>query len=206
MAQDVRIIGITGGSGSGKSTIVRKISEIISDFVFIPQDNYYKSAEFISNDNITAFNFDHPEAFDTALMYAHLQQLKQGEAIQMPQYDFVHHRRRKEAVTVDPRPLVIIEGLMVLYDPQIRQLLDLKLFVDTPDDIRFIRRLKRDVTERGRTVESVIEQYLEVVRPGHFEFIEPTKIYADIIIPEGGYNENALNALLPFIRELAASN
>ena len=206
MAQDVRIIGITGGSGSGKSTIVRKISEIISDFVFIPQDNYYKSAEFISNDNITAFNFDHPEAFDTALMYAHLQQLKQGEAIQMPLCDFVHHRRRKEAVTVDPRPLVIIEGLMVLYDPQIRQLLDLKLFVDTPDDIRFIRRLKRDVTERGRTVESVIEQYLEVVRPGHFEFIEPTKIYADIIIPEGGYNENALNALLPFIRELAASN
>lgn len=206
MAQGVRIIGITGGSGSGKSTIVRKISEIISDFVFIPQDNYYKSAEFISNDNITAFNFDHPEAFDTALMYSHLEQLKRKEAIQMPQYDFVHHRRRKETVTVDPRPLVIIEGLMVLYDPAIRQLLDLKLFVDTPDDIRFIRRLKRDVTERGRTVDSVIEQYLEVVRPGHFEFIEPTKIYADIIIPEGGYNENALNALLPFIRELAASS
>jgi len=199
---DVRIIGITGGSGSGKSTIVRKISEVISDFVFIPQDNYYHSAEYISNENITAYNFDHPDAFDTELLHRHLTDLKAGKVIDMPQYDFVHHHRKEECVRVEPRPLVIIEGLMVLYDRQIRDLLDLKLFVDTPDDIRFIRRLTRDMSERGRTVESVVKQYLEVVRPGHFSFIEPTKEYADIIIPEGGYNENALRVLITFVKDI----
>ncbi|MDD3997208.1 MAG: uridine kinase [Sphaerochaetaceae bacterium] len=200
---DVRIIGITGGSGSGKSTIVRKISEVVSDFVFIPQDNYYYSAEFISNENITAFNFDHPEAFDTTLLHSHLSALKRGQAIDMPQYDFVHHRRKADFVRVEPKPLVIIEGLMILYDKTIRDLLDLKLYVDTPDDIRFIRRLKRDMSERGRTVDSVIKQYLEVVRPGHFNFIEPTKEYADLVIPEGGYNENALHVLITFVKELS---
>lgn len=200
---DVKIIGITGGSGSGKSTIVRKISEVVSDFVFIPQDNYYHSAEYINNENITAYNFDHPDAFDTDLLYQHLRDLKQGKAIEMPQYDFVHHRRRDDSIHVDPRPLVIIEGLMVLYDPQIRALLDLKLYVDTPDDIRFIRRLNRDMSERGRTVESVVRQYLEVVRPGHFSFIEPTKEFADIVIPEGGHNENALRVLITFVKDIA---
>ncbi len=203
MSKGVKIIGITGGSGSGKSTIVRKISEIVSDFVFIPQDNYYKSAEYISNTNITAYNFDHPEAFDTTLMFQQLMELKEKKAIEMPQYDFVHHRRMDETIKVAPQNLVIIEGLMVLYDPQIRKMLDLKLYVDTPDDIRFIRRMNRDVQERGRTVDSVVKQYLEVVRPGHFEFIEPMKMYADLIIPEGGYNENALNALMPFIKEIS---
>ncbi|WP_422478886.1 uridine kinase [Pleomorphochaeta sp. DL1XJH-081] len=201
---DVKIIGITGGSGSGKSTIVRKISEVISDFVFIPQDNYYHSAEYISNENITAYNFDHPDAFDTDLLYRQLSDLKAGKAIDMPQYDFVHHRRREERVHVDPRPLVIIEGLMVLYDPQIRNLLDLKLYVDTPDDIRFIRRLNRDMSERGRTVESVVRQYMEVVRPGHFSFIEPTKEFADIVIPEGGHNENALRVLITFVKDITS--
>jgi uridine kinase len=201
--KEVKIIGITGGSGSGKSTIVRKISEVCSDFVFIAQDSYYHSAEFISNENITAFNFDHPDAFDTDLLYQHLLMLKDGRSIDMPQYDFVHHRRKEETVRVAARPLVIIEGLMVLYDKRIRELLDLKLYVDTPDDIRFIRRLRRDISERGRTAESVITQYLEVVRPGHYNFIEPTKAYADLIIPEGGYNENALQVLIPFVRELS---
>ncbi|HOE85035.1 MAG TPA: uridine kinase [Sphaerochaeta sp.] len=201
--REVKIIGITGGSGSGKSTIVRKISEVCSDFVFIPQDNYYKSASYISNENITAFNFDHPDAFDMELLEEHLSRLKAYEPIEMPLYDFVHHRRMDDTVTVQPRPLVIIEGLMVLHSVKIRDLLDLKLYVDTPDDIRFIRRLKRDIAERGRTVESVCNQYLEVVRPGHFNFIEPTKIYADLIIPEGGYNENALSVLIPFVKELS---
>ena len=200
-----KIIGICGGSGSGKTTIVRKISEVVSDFVFIPQDNYYKSAEYISNSNITAFNFDHPDAFDNELLVAQLGALRRGEAIEMPTYDFVHHRRTAETVRVEPRKLVIFEGIMVFANREVRELLDLKIFVDTPDDIRFIRRLSRDIKERGRTVDSVIEQYLTVVRPGHYEFIEPTKRYADIIIPEGGANERALTVLLSFINSVIAA-
>lgn len=203
---DVKIIGITGGSGSGKSTIVRKISEVCSDFVFIPQDNYYKSASFINNENITAFNFDHPDAFDMELLYSHLQDLKNGKSINMPEYDFVHHKRKNETLEVKPQKLVIIEGLMVLYDKSIRDILDLKLYVDTPDDIRFIRRLQRDIAERGRTADSVINQYLEVVRPGFFNFILPTMKYADLIIPEGGHNEIALSVLIPFIHSLTNNN
>ena len=203
MADAPKIIGITGGSGSGKTTIVRKISEIISDFVFIPQDNYYKDADFINNSNITAFNFDHPEAFDNELLYKHLTALKSMQPVDVPTYDFVHHRRSEETQRVEPKKLIIFEGIMIFSDPEIRKLIDLKLFVDTPDDVRFIRRLKRDIEERGRTVNSVIEQYMEVVRPGHYEFIEPTKVFADLIIPEGGFNENALRVLVPFLKELA---
>lgn len=201
--KDVKIIGISGGSGSGKTTIVKKISETVQDFVFIPQDNYYKSAEYMTNENITAFNFDHPDAFDTDLIYEHLLALKDGRAIKMPRYDFVHHRRMDETVLVEPKRLVVFEGILVFFDKRVRDLLDLKLFVDTPDDIRFIRRLERDIKERGRTLESVVTQYLEVVRPGHFEFIEPTKVYADLIIPEGGMNERALRVLSSFMREMA---
>lgn len=197
-----KVIGICGGSGSGKTTIVRKISELFSDFVFLAQDNYYKSAEFISNNNITAFNFDHPEAFDNDLLIEHLLKLKNGQTIEMPQYDFVHHRRKEEPVHMEPKKLIIFEGIMIYTNKMVRDLIDLKIFVDTPDDIRFIRRLQRDIHERGRTVDSVIDQYLNVVRPGHFEFIEPTKAYADIIIPEGGHNENALSVLMSFIREI----
>ena len=200
---DVKVIGITGGSGSGKSTIVRKIGEVCPDFAFIPQDNYYKSAVFINNSNITAYNFDHPDAFDMELLYKHLSDLKHGIGIDMPLYDFVHHCRKTETVHLDPAPLIIVEGLMVLFDPEIRKLLDLKIYVDTPDDIRFIRRLLRDINERGRTLDSVVKQYLEVVRPGHSLFIEPTKEYADIIIPEGGHNENALKVLISFVKEIS---
>ena len=198
----VKVIGISGGSGSGKTTIVKQIAEIVPDFVCIAQDSYYKSAEYMDNQNITAFNFDHPSAFDTDLMVEHLRALKRGETIQVPVYDFVHHRRRPETVEVPPHGLVLFEGIMVFVDPRVRDLLDLKLYVDTPDDIRFIRRLQRDIKERGRTVESVIRQYLEVVRPGHLEFIEPTKAYADLIIPEGGSNEKALQVLASFMKAI----
>jgi uridine kinase len=200
-----KVIGICGGSGSGKTTIVRKISEVISDFVFIPQDNYYKSAAFMSNSNITAFNFDHPEAFDNGLLIEHLDALKSGEGIEMPTYDFVHHRRTEERVRVEPRKLVIFEGIMIFCDKEVRDRIDLKLFVDTPDDIRFIRRLTRDIKERGRTLDSVIEQYLTVVRPGHYEFIEPTKRFADMIIPEGGANDRALDVLVRFINSILSA-
>lgn len=199
-ASMARIIGITGGSGSGKTTIVRKISEIVGDFVFLPQDNYYRSAEYVSNTNINAFNFDHPSAFDSDLIVAHLEALRGDDPIEMPQYDFVHHRRKAETIRVQPGKLVILEGIMIFFEPRIRDLIDLKIYVDTPDDIRFIRRLSRDIHERGRTVQSVIDQYMETVRPGHYEFIEPTKAYADLIVPEGGQNEKALEVLVSFMR------
>ena len=201
MAQ-VKVIGIGGGSGSGKTTIVHKISELVSDFVFLPQDNYYKSAVYMSNSNITAFNFDHPDAFDNVLLLEHLDALKAGKAIDMPTYDFVRNERTSTTIRVEPRKLVIFEGIMIFSDREVRDRLDLKIYVDTPDDIRFIRRLTRDIQERGRTVESVVEQYLKVVRPGHYEFIEPTKRFADIVIPEGGANERALDVLVRFINSI----
>jgi uridine kinase len=197
------IVGIAGGSGSGKTTIVTRITEIVRDYALVPQDNYYKSAEHVTNASITGFNFDHPDAFDNDLLFEHLGFLKRGAAIRMPQYDFVHHRRREETVMVQPRRLVILEGIMIFLDRRIRDLVDLKLYVDTPDDIRFIRRLRRDITERGRTMDSVIEQYTERVRPGHYEFVEPTKAYADLVIPEGGFNARAMEALIPFLKQVA---
>ena len=194
-----KIIGITGGSGSGKSTVVKRIKERYPNAVLIEMDNYYKSATFVNNSNITAYNFDHPDAFDMDLMMQNLASLKEGKSCMMPQYDFVHHTRKEEFVKVEPSSIIVIDGLMVFYDERVRKLLDLKLYVNTPADIRFIRRLKRDVAERGRTVESVIEQYTNVVRPGHYNFIEPSKEYADLIIPEGGYNDNAMEVLFSFI-------
>ncbi len=200
MNDDVMVIGICGGSGSGKTTIVKKIAEIFDDFVFIPQDNYYKTAENITNNNITDFNFDHPDAFDTELIVEHLTTLKQSKPIEMPRYDFVNHKRKDERVHVKPKKIVIFEGIMIFFKKELRDLIDLKIYVDTPDDIRFIRRLQRDIIERGRTVESVISQYTNKVRPGHYEFTDPTKTYADLIIPEGGHNQNALNVLLSFLK------
>jgi uridine kinase len=202
MSTAVRLIGISGGSGSGKTTIIRRIAEKVSDFVFIPQDNYYRSAENISNTNITDFNFDHPDAFDTSLLLDHLKALKEGKSIEMPTYDFVHHRRAVETTVVNPSRVILVEGIMVFFEKEIRDMMDLKIYVDTPDDIRFIRRLERDVTDRGRTMASVIKQYLEVVRPGHYMFIEPTKEFADIIIPEGGHNANALRVLASFMNDI----
>ena len=202
MAKSNKIIGITGGSGSGKTTIVNRIQHLVSEFVFIPQDNYYKSASHVNNQNITGFNFDHPDAFDNDLLVEHLNDLKNGKPIQMPQYDFIHHCRMEETIRVYPKPFIIFEGIMIFFDREVRDLIDLKLFVDTPDDIRFIRRLKRDIQERGRTMDSVITQYMEVVRPGHMEFIEPTKAYADLIIPEGGNNAQALKVLASFMNTI----
>ena len=203
MNKDVKIVGIAGGSGSGKTTIVTRITEIVKDHALVAQDNYSRSAEYLTNRTITDFNFDHPDAFDTDLLFEQLQALKSGRPIRMPQYDFIHNRRREDTVLVEPRKLVIFEGIMIYFDKRIRDLIDLKLYVDTPDDIRFIRRLRRDITERGRTVESVIAQYIEKVRPGHYEFVEPTKAYADLVIPEGGFNERAMEALIPFLRQIA---
>ena len=204
--KNVKLIGITGGSGSGKSTVVKRIKDATPDCVVIAQDNYYKSAPQVNNDNITAVNFDQPQAFDMELMLSNLNDLKNGRPTWMPQYDFCTHSRKDEFILLEPKKIIVVDGLMVLYDERIRNLLDLKIFVETPPDIRFIRRLKRDIVERGRTMESVIEQYLSVVRPGHYNFIEPTKEYADLIIPEGGYNENAMNVLFSFVNSIVAED
>ena len=197
-----RIVGITGGSGSGKTTVVRKIAQTVGEVTLVPQDNYYLSAEYVNNANINAFNFDHPSAFDSQLLVEHLTELRAGRPIEMPLYDFVHHRRKQERVHVEPGKLVILEGLLIFFDPTIRDLIDLKIYVDTPDDIRFIRRLSRDINERGRTVQSVIDQYMQTVRPGHYQFIEPSKAYADLIVPEGGHNRKAMEVLGSFLRSV----
>ena len=200
--ENIRLIGISGGSGSGKTTIIKRIADRVPDFVFVAQDNYYRSAHHISNANITDFNFDHPDAFDTELLIEHLNKLKAGKAIQMPTYDFVHHRRSQETIEARPQRVVLVEGIMIFLEAELRDMMDLKIYVDTPDDIRFIRRIERDVNERRRTMQSVIRQYLEMVRPGHYMFVEPTKKHADIIIPEGGYNSSALSVLTSFIRDI----
>lgn len=196
------IIGICGGSGSGKTTIVKKIGEIVEGFAVIPQDNYYKSFDrMVDNEHITAVNFDRPDAFDMDLLTEHMTQLKEGKAVEMPIYDFVNHRRSEETRTINPEGIIMLEGIMIYADPRIRDLFDLKIYVDTPGDIRFIRRMLRDMRERGRTLDSVVEQYLNVVRPGHDEFIEPMKVYADLIVPEGGHNRRAMDVLSAYIHQ-----
>ncbi len=201
---DVKIIGVTGGSGSGKSTVVRRIMEAQPDSVAISQDSYYKDASFVTNETITSFNFDHPDALDIDMLIQNLQDLKSGKPAMIPQYDFVTHSRKSEMLRIEPKKVIILDGLMLFSEKGIRDLLDLKLYVDTPADIRFIRRLERDIKERGRTVESVIKQYMEMVRPGHFSFIEPYKEYADLIIPEGGHNESAMLVLSSFVKAISS--
>ncbi|BCR21463.1 uridine kinase [Borrelia sp. HM] len=197
----VKIIGIAGGSGSGKTTVVNKISEIIPEFVLISQDNYYKSVDDCDNAFLNV-NFDHPDAFDNNLFYRQLKKLKENKPINMPLYDFIKHRRKSEALEIIPTPVVIVEGIMIFVEERVRNLIDLKIYIDTPNDIRFIRRLERDISKRGRTLQSVIEQYLSTTRAGYYRFIEPTKEYADLIIPEGGHNDKALYVLSSFLRTL----
>ncbi|EEH00552.1 uridine kinase [Borreliella finlandensis] len=197
-----KIIGISGGSGSGKTTVVSKISEFIPEFVLISQDNYYKSVGDYEHE-FSKVNFDHPDAFDNNLFYEHLKKLKKNSPIDMPLYDFINHKRQLKTVLVVPTPVVIVEGIMIFVEERVRNLIDLKIYIDTPNDIRFIRRLRRDISKRGRTVESVIDQYLDTTRWGYYRFIEPTKEYADLIIPEGGHNDKALYVLSTFLKSLS---
>ena len=198
------LIGITGGTGSGKSTIADALYSNFSKdrITMIQQDMYYKDQSHLSMEERVKTNYDHPMAFDNDLLVEHLQKLIKGEAIEKPRYDFTIHNRAKDTTTVEPREIIIVEGILILEDERIRDLLDIKVYVDTDADIRILRRLVRDIDERGRTVESVIEQYLSVVRPMHMEFTEPTKRYADIIIPEGGHNYVAIDILMAKIRDI----
>ena len=197
------IIGISGGTGSGKTTVAKSILEAVNadDVVFIQQDSYYRNATDLPLDYRQVVNFDHPDALDNDLLVNHIRRLKAGNAVELPLYDFKTNMRLSETVLIEPKPIVIIEGILIFSDARLLEQMDIKVFVDTPDDIRFIRRLRRDVAERGRTVESVIEQYLATVRPMHMQFVEPSKRYADVIIPEGGHNLVSIDLISGKIRE-----
>jgi len=192
------VIGIAGGSGSGKTTVSQAILQRagLQNAVYIQHDSYYKDLSDLQPAQRATTNFDHPNSLETELMVEHVRQLKAGHAIEVPTYDFTTHTRRKETIRLEPRPVVIVEGILLFTEPKMRELCDLKLFVDTDADIRFIRRLERDITERGRNMESVIEQYQATVRPMHLEFVEPSKRYADLIVPEGGYNQVAMDVFM----------
>jgi uridine kinase len=191
------LIGIAGGTGSGKSTVSKQILKRNGEenVVIIEQDSYYKDQSHLTFEERVKRNYDHPLAFDNELLIKHLKDLLNNIPIEKPIYDFEQHTRKKETVTVYPKKIIILEGILILYDEQIRNLCDIKIFVDTDSDVRVIRRIKRDIKERGRTLDSVIQQYLTTVRPAHQQFVEPTKKYADIIIPEGGYNEVAIDII-----------
>jgi uridine kinase len=202
------IIGICGGTGSGKTTVANRILESVSasEVVFIQQDSYYRNLKDLPLDYRQVANFDHPDALDNDLLVNHVRRLRAGEPIELPLYDFKTHTRLVETRAVDPKPIVIVEGILIFAEPRLLEQMDIKVFVDTPDDIRFIRRLRRDIAERGRTAESVIEQYTATVRPMHMQFVEPSKRHADVIIPEGGHNLVSIDLLSGKIRERLASS
>ncbi|EFZ34496.1 uridine kinase [Ligilactobacillus ruminis] len=198
------IIGVTGGSGSGKTSVSRAIFDSLNghSLLMIQEDSYYKNQDDISFDERVKLNYDHPNAFDTDLLIEQLGDLLEWKAIDIPVYDYVQHTRSKKTVHVEPKEVIIVEGILVLNDPRLRDLMDIKIFVDTDDDIRIIRRIQRDLEERGRSLQSVIDQYLSTVKPMYHQFIEPTKRYADIIVPEGGENQVAIDILVTKVRDI----
>ncbi|HAE92660.1 uridine kinase [Tissierella praeacuta] len=198
------LIGITGGTGSGKSTVSKEIFKSIHEkkITVIEQDSYYKDQSNLTFEERVKTNYDHPLAFDNELLVKHLKDLMDNKAIEKPIYDFENHTRKKETISVEPKDIIILEGILILFEEEIRNLLDIKVFVDTDSDVRVIRRILRDIKDRGRTLDSVILQYMETVRPAHLQFIEPTKRYADIIIPEGGYNKVAIDIIVAKINSI----
>lgn len=197
-------IGIAGGTGSGKTTVSTAIIEAVGrdKIAYIAHDSYYKDLRGLPSEQRRRINFDHPNSLDTDLMTDHIKHLQQWQSIDMPLYDFRLHERLEETERLGARPVILVEGILILSLPQLRDLFDIKLYVDTDADVRLIRRLRRDITERGRTVESVLNQYLETVRPMHLEFVEPSKRYADVIIPEGGYNTIAIDMITDRVRSM----
>lgn len=198
------VIGIAGGSGSGKTSVTNSIYEVFKEnsVVVIEQDYYYKDQSELAFEERLKTNYDHPLAFDTDLLIEHINALLERKSIHKPVYNYALHTRSEETVLIEPKDVIILEGILVLEDVRLRELMDIKLFVDTDADLRIIRRLLRDINERGRTIDSVIDQYLSVVRPMHNQFIEPTKRYADVIIPEGGQNEVAIDLMVTKIKTI----
>jgi uridine kinase len=201
---DPLVIGIAGGSGSGKTTVAEAIlSRVGRDRIaFLQHDSYYKDLSGLPPVQRAEINFDHPDSLETELLIQHIASLRDGKLVQVPIYDFSTDRRTDKTFTVEPRSVVLVEGILIFVEPQLRKMFDLKLFVDTDADLRFIRRLERDLAERGRTTESVIRQYQSTVRPMHLEFVEPSKRYADVIIPEGGFNTAAIDMVVARIEAL----
>ena len=202
------IVGVAGGTGSGKTTVSQEILRRVGreNIAYIQHDSYYRDQSHLPPDERAHINYDHPDTLETDLLVRHLQLLRQGQAVQIPVYDFATHTRRPETERVEPRQIILVEGILIFVEPILRDLFDIKIFVDTDADIRFIRRLQRDIAERGRTMESVVEQYLTTVRPMHMEFVEPSKRYADIIIPEGGFNVVALDMVVARIQQMLAGS
>ncbi len=198
------IIGIAGGTGSGKTTVVNKIMKALEgeSVAVIPQDSYYNDNTHLTMEERRLINYDHPDAFDWDLMHKQISALRMGQSIEQPTYDYITSNRMAETIHIDPCRVIIIEGIMALYHSSLRELMDLKIFVDTDDDVRLIRNIRRDTVERGRTPEMVIERYLKVLKPMHEQFIEPTKRHADIIIPEGGSNSQAIDVIKSYIKNI----
>ena len=202
----MKIIGIAGGTGSGKTTVVKKIVEALPPhFVaVVPLDSYYNDTSHMTEEERRAINFDHPDAFDWQLLVKHVDLLRNGEAVEQPTYSYLKCNREKETVHVEPKPVIIIEGIMALLNKQLRDMMDLKIFVDTDSDERLIRNIQRDCVERGRTVEMVIDRYHKVLKPMHEQFIEPTKKFADLIIPLGGENKTGIHILKKYIEGIVS--
>jgi uridine kinase len=200
------VIGVAGGSGSGKTTVVRRIVDSLGpeQVTLLDHDRYYRDRNDLRLEERAALNYDHPDALETDLLVQHVRELKSGKPVNVPQYDFTRHARLSETEMFQPRRALIVEGILVFTDAALRALMDIKVFVDTDSDTRFIRRLQRDVAQRGRTMDSVIDQYQNTVKPMHLEFVEPSKRYADVIIPLGGHNTVAVDLLLTMLRSVAS--
>jgi len=198
------VIGVAGGSGSGKTTVAEIVLQRVGRqrIAFLQHDSYYRELTSLSLAQRALVNFDHPDSLESEMMREHILQLKDWKPVEVPVYDFTTHSRTSETIHVDPRRVILVEGILIFAEPRLRELFDVKIFVDTDSDIRFIRRLDRDITERGRTTENVIKQYMNTVRPMHLEFVEPSKRYADVIIPEGGLNIVAMDMVIARIESL----
>jgi uridine kinase len=200
------VIGVAGGTGSGKTTVAREILERVGakHIAYIPHDAYYRDHSHMPLEERAQVNYDHPDSLETELLVEHLRKLRAGRAVDVPVYDFTTHSRTRQTRRVGPAPVVLVEGILVFVERELRELFDVKLYIDTAADVRFIRRLRRDIKDRGRSAESVCDQYLATVRPMHLEFVEPSKRYADVIIPEGGFNEVAIAMVADRIRGIMA--
>jgi uridine kinase len=201
------LLGVAGGTGSGKTTVARAVMGAVGEgrIGLLEQDSYYRDVDWAAEGDLLRHNFDHPSALDEELLVAHLRELRAGRPIEAPVYDFVRHRRTERTRRVEPLPVVVLEGILILAEPAVRELLDFRIYVDTDADLRLIRRLERDLAERGRALEDVLRQYRQSVRPMHLEFVEPSKRWADVIIPEGGENRVALDMVVARVKEIVAA-